>query len=112
MAIGEKFTSADLDIYVCKCDRNYIPGIMVDVYGDGVQSSDKQALETIVGTTGIGLGKVGEKDDLQIQILLPSEIVLWSTLIGALYYEDLEGILSTKKKGVEITDGANQDGRD
>ena len=106
MAIGEKFTSADLDIYVFKCDHNFVPGIMDDAYGDGRQSSDKQALETIVNTTGIGLGKVISG---VVFTLLPAKIVLWSTLNEALD-EALEGIQSTKKKLVKTSDGAGKGG--
>ena len=108
MAIGEKFTSADLDIYVFKCDHNYVLGIMEDAYGDGRQSSGKQALETIVGTTasGIGLGKVISG---VVFTLLPAKIVLWSTLNEGLD-EALEGIKSTKKKLVKTTDGAGKGG--
>ena len=54
MAMGEKFISADLDIYVFECDKIYDPTIMEDAYGDGRQSSGKRAPEAIVGTTGIG----------------------------------------------------------
>ena len=114
MAISEKFTSADLVIYEIEFGKIYDTTIMEDAYDDRRQSSDKRALEAIVGNTGIGLGKViegSEKDDLQIQTLLPSQVVLWSTLNEALD-EALEGIQSTKKKGVEMTDSANQDGRD
>ena len=106
MAIGEKFTSADLDVFVFECDRSYDPAIMDDAYGDGRQSSGKRAPEAIAGTTGIGLGKViaGTKDVLQIRSLIPVKIVLWSTLNKALG--------PRQKKPVENTDGANQDGRD
>jgi hypothetical protein len=113
MAIGEKFTSSDLDILVFECDRIYDPAIMDDVYGDGRQPCGERTPETIVGTTGIGLGKLTDKrcaDALQLQTLIPAKIVLKSTL-----NEVLEPIQSTrfkKKKQVEKTDGANQDGRD
>ena len=115
MAVGEKFTSADLDIFVFECDRIYDPANMDNAYNDGRQSSGKQAPEPIVGTTGIGLGKViaerSAKDDvLQFQTLIPAKIMLTSTLNEAL--EPKQSIRRKKEKPVENTDGANQDGRD
>ena len=111
MAIGEKFTSSDLDIIVFECDKIYNPAKMAmdDAYSDGGQSSGKRELEAIVGTTGIGLGKIiaETKDFLQIRSLIPAKIMLWSTLNKA-----LGPITIQLKKPLEITDGANQDGRD
>ena len=116
IAMGEKFTSADLDIFVFKCDQPYEPEVMDDAYSDGRQSSGKRAPETIVGTTGIGLGKIkverdaAEDDALQVQSIIPAKIVLKSTL-----NEALEPIQSNrirkKKKPVESTgtDGAHAD---
>ena len=80
MAIGEKFTSADLDISVFECDTTYDPAKMDDAYGR--QSSAKRAPEAIVGTTGIGLGKVIAERTAKdvLQIIIPAKIVLWSTL--------------------------------
>ena len=99
IAIGENFTSADLDIFVFECDKIYDPAIMEDGYGDDRQSSSKRAPEAIAGTVGIGLGKdtaeSSAKDVLQVQNLTPAKIVLWSTLNEAL-----------------TSDGRNQDGRD
>jgi hypothetical protein len=111
-AMGENFTSADLEIFVLECDKIYNPVSMKDAYGDGGQSSGDRATGAIVGTTGIGLEKIASqhnaKDTLQIQVLTPAKIVLWSTL-----NEALEPIQSTRKeKQVGNTDGANQDGRD
>ena len=118
IAIGENFTSADLEILVFECDMIYDPTVMDDAYSDGKQSSGKQASEAIVGTTGIGLGKViaertSAKDHVpQFQTIIPAKIVLTSTL-----NEALEPIRSTgmkkkkKKKPVENMDGADQDSR-
>ena len=116
MAIGEIFTSADLDIIVYECDQIYDPAIMDDAYSDGTQSSGKRAPEAIVGTIGIGLGKVmatecNAKDVIQIHPFLPAKVVLTSTMNEAL--EPIQSSRSTKKKkAVKTTDGANQDGRD
>jgi hypothetical protein len=100
IAIGENFTSSDLDIYVFKCDKIYDPATMEDAY-DGRQSGGKRAPGAIVGTTGIGLGKVmaerSSKDAIQMQILVPAKVMLWSILNKAL------GLMR---------DGANQNGRD
>ena len=113
MAIGEICTSADLDIFVFECDKAYDPVTMEDAYSDGRQSSGKRAPETIVGTTGIGLGKIivelGAKDDLQLQTIIPAKVVLKSTL-----NEALEPMQSTttriKEKPVELMDGADLEG--
>ena len=114
LAIGENFTSADLEIFTFDFDKSYNPAIMEDAYGDGRQSGGKRAPEAIVGTTGIGLGKIiaelNMKDVTQIQPLFPAKVVLTSTL-----NEELESKQSTwfkKKKPVKTTDGRNQDGRD
>jgi len=111
VAIGE-FTSAELDIFVFECDRIYNPAHMDDAYSGGRQSSGKRAPEVIVGTTGIGLGKVtskaarDEKDVLYLWSLIPAKVVLWSTLNKAL------GPTIQLKKPADITDGVSQDGRD
>ena len=109
LAIGEKFTSADLDIFVFECDTVFDPVDMDDAYGDGRQSSGKRAPEAIVGTTGIGLGRViaerSAKDTLEFQTLIPAKIVLTSTLKEALEpIQPSKGKL--KKKLVENTDSA------
>ena len=83
IAIGENFTSADLDIISFECDQMYDPAIMDDAYSDSRQSGRKSTTEEIVGTTGIGLGKVIEepsgKNDA-LQTIIPAKIVLRSTL--------------------------------
>ena len=114
MAIGENFTSADLDIYVFECDMIFDPTIMEDAYGDGRQSSGKRAPEPIVGTTCIGLGKVREDSEnvLHDQILIPAKIVLTSTMNEALEPMQPQRGRKKTKKPFETTDGANQDGRD
>ena len=113
MAIGENFTSADLDIFVFECNEDYNPAVMEDGYGDERQSSGKRAAEPIVGTIGIGLAKIiaepGAKDHPRFQILIPPKIMLGSTLIDAL--EPIQPSRLKKKKRSENT-GANQDGRD
>ena len=118
MAIGEKFTSADLDIYVFECDMIFDPEIMEDAYGDGRQSSGKRAPEPIVGTTGIGLGKImsegSEKDAFRISTLIPAKIVLTSTMKEALepMQPKKERKKTSKKSGqAETKDGADQEGR-
>ena len=117
MAIGEKFTSADLDIYVFECDMIFDPTIMEDAYGDGRQSSGKRAPEPIVGTTGIGLGKImskGSDNVLQVQTLIPAKIVLTSTMNEALepVQPKRERKKTSRKPGqVETKDGADQEGR-
>ena len=112
MAIGENFTSADLDIFTFDCDKNYDPAIMEDAYGDGRQSNGKRPMEVIVGTTGIGLGKVIAvmEDVIRMHPLIPAKIVLRSTLNEAL--EPKRSTSSKKKTPVETMDGSIQDGRD
>ena len=115
MGIGEKVTSADLDIFVFECDKIYDPATMDDAYSDGRQFSGKRAPETmIVGTTGIGLGKikveVSAKDDLQLQTIIPAKIVLMSTLNEALEPIRSTTIKQKQKKPVEIMDGADPEG--
>jgi hypothetical protein len=116
LAIGEKFTSGDLHIFVFKCDQIYDPAIMEDAYGDDRQPSGKRAPEAIVGTTGIGLAKVVEaertsvKDDPLSQILIPAKIVLRSTLNLDEALEPIQSTTLKKNKPVEIMDGANEDG--
>ena len=112
MAIGENFTSADLEIFVFECDKPYEPGFMDDAYGDGKQPSDKRAPETIVGTTGVGLGKFtmerSAKDDVQLQTIIPAKIVLRSTLNEAL--EPIQSTTRIKTEPAELMDGADPGG--
>jgi hypothetical protein len=119
MAIGENFTSADLDIIVFECDRIYDPAGMddPDAYGDGRQSRGKRAPEPTVGTTGIGLTVMAErnaKDVLQFQFkslpVIPAKFVLTSTLNEAL--EAIQSTTFKEDKQIENMDGANLDGRD
>ena len=114
VAIGEKITSADLDIFAYECDKIYDPANMEDAYGDGRKSSGKRAPEAIVGTTGIGFRKVkaenrlhSAKDVLHFQTFICAEIVLMSTL-----NEALEPMRPTRFKLKKKKNGANQDGRD
>lgn len=117
-AIGEKFTSADLDVLVFECDRTYEPSIMVDGNNDGrrsTNSSRKRGREAIIGTTGVGLiverNAKNLKDDPQVQFLIPPKIVLQSTLDEALELSILVQSTRRSRKKKEV-DGANQDGRD
>jgi len=116
IAIGEKFTSADLDIIVFECDRIYDPAIMDDAYSDGRQSSGKRTPEAIVGTTGIGLGKVmverSAKDTPQTQLIIPAKVMLKSTLDEALEpIQPSSRLKKNRKPPVENTDGADSKGR-
>ena len=112
IAIGEKFTPEDLDIFVFSCDMIFDPADMDDAYSDGKQSSDKRAPETIAGTTGIGLGKVvAEPSAKDVLTLIPAKTVLWSTLNEAL--EPIQPTRGKKRrKSIENTDGDDLDGRD
>ena len=113
LAIGEKFTSADLCIFTFECDKIYDHVGMEDAYGDGRQSGGKRAPEAIVGTTGIGLGKVmaeSTKDVHYVSPLICAIIVLWSTMNEAL--EPKQSSRFKKNKQIGTTDGRNQDGRD
>ena len=103
MAIGENFTSADLDVYAFESDMIYDPTIMEDAYGDGRQPSGKREPEPIVGTIGIGLGKVmSEGSDnalrVQLQSLIPAKIVLTSTMNEALEPIPLKRKKKTSRK--------------
>ena len=113
IAIGENFTSSDLDIFVFECDKTYDQLIMEDAYCDGrqLESEGERPMEAIVGTTGIGLGIAERNTKDIIHPLILAKIVLWSTMIEAL--EPRQSSRSKKKKKpVETTDGRNQDGRD
>ena len=117
IAIGEKFTSADLDISIFECGGTYEPSYMEDAYDDARQPSGKRAPEVIVGTTGIGLMKLMaehiSKDVLRFQSVISAKIVLQSTLKEALEPVQSLGRLRKKKKVVESADNpAGQDGRD
>jgi len=113
MAMGENFTSADLDISVFDCDTPYDPSFMDDAYGDGRQPSGKRGPEAIVGTTGMGLKKLmakrSSKDALQFQNVISAKIVLKLTLNEALEPVQPSAFrrLTRKKKPVENTDGAD-----
>ena len=118
LAIGENFTSADLDIIKFKCDKAYDSAIMEDAYGDGRQSitGSKRAPEVIVGTTGIGLGKViAERNTksfvhIRVKVVIPTKIVLTSTLKEALEPIKYSRLRKTTKKPVENMDGRDPEG--
>ncbi|KAF8801848.1 hypothetical protein BYT27DRAFT_7261625, partial [Phlegmacium glaucopus] len=90
IAIGENFTSADLDVCTHDCGTGYVPSYMEDGYGDSrqQQSNDKRPPEIVAGTTGIGLTKLmaerNANDALQWQSVISAKIVLESTLKEAL----------------------------
>ena len=111
IAIGEKFTSADLDVSVFDCDVSYEPAYMEDAFADARQpTSGKRAPEVIVGTTGIGLKKL-LPDGLRHNVI-SAKIVLESTLKEALEPVQSSGRLRKKKKVVEsAADGVDQEGR-
>ena len=117
MAMGEKITSADLDILVYPCDRTYDPSFMDDAYSDGRQANSKRGPEAIIGTTGIGLAKLSaersSKDALQYHNVVSAKIVLKSTLNEALEPIQSSGIRfnKRKKKTVENADGADSESR-
>jgi len=114
-AIGEKFTSADLEVSVFDCDTPYQPTHMEDAYGDGRNPSGKRGPEYVVGTTGIGLKKLmaerAAKDTLQWQNVISAKIVLESTLKEALEPIQTSGRLRRKKKPVENVDSVDKEDR-
>ena len=118
IAIGEIFTSADLDISIFECGRTYEPSYMEDAAcEDARQPSGKRVPEVIIGTTGIGLMKLmaehRSKDALRFQSVISAKIVLQSTLKEALEPVQSSGRLRKKKKVVESADNAaGKDGRD
>lgn len=117
MAMGEKITSADLDILVYSCDRTYDSSFMDDAYSDGRQANSKRGPEAIIGTTGIGLAKLSaersSKDALQYHSVVSAKIVLKSTLNEALEPVQSSGtrLNKRKKKTVENADGADSESR-
>jgi hypothetical protein len=104
IAIGEHFTSADLDISVFDCGRTYDPSYMKDGYPIGIR-----APEIIAGTTGIGLKKLmaerGANDTLQFQNVISAKIVLESTLREALEHAQTSGGLRKQKPAGNTDDG-------
>ena len=113
IALGEKFTSADLDLSVFDCDTPYDSSAMDDAYGDYRHPSGKHALGTVVGTTGIGLkvrikGVPGAPGS-HFQNVISAKVVLESTLNETLKSVQPSGKRREKRK---YTNGANQDGRD
>jgi len=114
IAIGEKFTSADLEIFVFECDMPFDSVSMEDAYGDGRQTGGKRAPEAIVGTTGIGLAEViverTAKDGFRVRTVIPAKIVLASTMNEALEPPPPKRYKKTLKKPVELMDGADQEG--
>ena len=113
IAVGEKFTSADLHISIFHWGSAYQPSRMNDAYSDGRQPSDKQAPELIVGTTGIGLKKATiERDARDVPLfenVISAKIVLESTLKEALEPVKISRRNKRKKKPVENTDVTTTD---
>ena len=112
IAIGEKFTSADLHISVFDCGSVYQPSYMDDAYSDGRQSSDKRAPKPIIGTTGIGLKRAiikrNAKDVFLVFLfenVISPKIVLESTLKEALEPVQPSSRNRRKKKPTENMGG-------
>ena len=89
VALGEKFTSADLEVNVVRATAKFESAWMEDAYGDGRQAGGKNAKdEMVVGTTGIGLKKividrergVPAKGQEMFENVVPPKVVLESTL--------------------------------
>ncbi|KDR76611.1 hypothetical protein GALMADRAFT_1328499 [Galerina marginata CBS 339.88] len=88
VALGEKFTSADLEVGTVRAGSKFEPW-MENAYGDGGQSGGKQASQDIVcGTTGLGLKQViidkGLNRQERFTAVLGPKVVLQSTLRKAL----------------------------
>ncbi|KAF8959228.1 hypothetical protein BDZ97DRAFT_1923060 [Flammula alnicola] len=87
VALGEQFTSADIEISIVFAKTRFHPEWMEDAYGDSRQNDGKQKEEVVIGTTGIGLKKMvsrGSSDSEQYQSVLSPKIILESTLQEAL----------------------------
>ncbi|KAF8951372.1 hypothetical protein BDZ97DRAFT_1932431 [Flammula alnicola] len=87
VALGEQFTSADIEISIVFAKTRFHPEWMEDAYGDSRQNDGKQKEEVVIGTTGIGLKKMiprGPSDSEQYQSVLSPKIILESTLQEAL----------------------------
>ena len=110
VAIGENCTSVDLEIFVYECDTIFDPVSMEDPYS---VSSGKRAPEAIVGTVGIGLAEEhSTKYAINLRTVIPAKVVLTSTMNEVLELPPPRRSKKALKKPIEITDGANQDGRD
>ncbi|KAF8161573.1 hypothetical protein B0H34DRAFT_747493 [Crassisporium funariophilum] len=88
-ALGEKFTSADLETSIIEPKTTFNTVYMEDAYGDGRQTGGKRAPpESVVGTTGIGLKKVmnkrGANGEIQYENVFSAKVALESTLKEAL----------------------------
>ncbi|KAF8161572.1 hypothetical protein B0H34DRAFT_701537 [Crassisporium funariophilum] len=88
-ALGEKFTSADLETSIIEPNTTFNTVYMEDAYGDGSQTGGKRVPpESVVGTTGIGLKKVvntrGANGEIQYENVFSAKVALESTLKEAL----------------------------
>jgi len=88
-ALGEKFTSADLEVNVVRSAAKFESLWMEDAYGDGRQAGSKKAKEEmVVGTTGIGLKKIVIDREKELPVkgrelfenIVAPKVVLESTL--------------------------------
>ncbi|KAF9561913.1 hypothetical protein CPC08DRAFT_411795 [Agrocybe pediades] len=90
ISLGEKFTSADLEVFEIKAGDKFNHKQMEDVFGDSrSDGADSDQSNSIVGTAGLGLRKViSVRSDSGIQtsveLLLPPKVILTSTLQEAL----------------------------
>ncbi|KAF4620518.1 hypothetical protein D9613_001124 [Agrocybe pediades] len=92
VALGEKFTSADLQVFEIRAGDKFNHRHMEDVFGDSRRGgSDQDQLNVVVGTAGLGLQKFtsirsASSGPLQasVELLLPAKVVLASTLQEAL----------------------------
>ncbi|KDR69829.1 hypothetical protein GALMADRAFT_255647 [Galerina marginata CBS 339.88] len=111
VALGEKFTSADLEVGTVRSGSKFEPW-MEDAYGDGRQSGGKQASQDIVcGTTGLGLKQViidkGLNPPERFTPVLPPKVVLRSTIREALEPPEPSRPSKLKKRKNEAEDGGD-----
>ena len=80
-ALGEKFTSADLELVFITGGEKFDTQTMVDSWD--VADDDGEEGLTVAGTTGLGLS-LKKKGDTTIHIIAQTKVVLESTLKAAI----------------------------
>jgi len=85
IALGEKFTSADIEVDVVYFGQKFDGTYMVDAYGDGCLGGGGTVPDTVLATAGMALRKnMPPGSQYQYEKVLPAKVVLESSLKAAL----------------------------
>ena len=85
MALGEKFTSADIEVISIEFGQTFNRAYMEDAYGDDRRGGGNTEPDTVFATAGMALRKsMPPSSQFRYEKVLPAKVVLESSLKAAL----------------------------